>query len=98
MTIMIVENIDMVNTRRTNDLENFTVIATIGENILRIEWASALKGNQLKKEELESQQPPTAGSEPMIDEPTMSQQAEMASEQQKPQGTVREYKIPYRPI
>uniref|UniRef100_A0A915JR58 Uncharacterized protein n=1 Tax=Romanomermis culicivorax TaxID=13658 RepID=A0A915JR58_ROMCU len=32
----------------------------------------------------------------MIDEPTTSQQVEMASKQQKPQRTVREYKIPYR--
>uniref|UniRef100_A0A915L2M0 Uncharacterized protein n=1 Tax=Romanomermis culicivorax TaxID=13658 RepID=A0A915L2M0_ROMCU len=62
----------------------------------RIEWASALKRDQLKKEELEGQQPPMAGSEPMIDEPSTSQQAEIASEQQKPQRTVREYKIPYR--
>uniref|UniRef100_A0A915K043 Uncharacterized protein n=1 Tax=Romanomermis culicivorax TaxID=13658 RepID=A0A915K043_ROMCU len=41
----------------------------------RIEWASALKRDQLPKEELEGQQPPTADSEQMIDEPTRSQQA-----------------------
>uniref|UniRef100_A0A915HX63 Uncharacterized protein n=1 Tax=Romanomermis culicivorax TaxID=13658 RepID=A0A915HX63_ROMCU len=32
----------------------------------------------------------------MMDEPTTSQQAEVASNQQKPQRIVREYKIPYR--
>uniref|UniRef100_A0A915HIW1 Uncharacterized protein n=1 Tax=Romanomermis culicivorax TaxID=13658 RepID=A0A915HIW1_ROMCU len=32
----------------------------------------------------------------MMDEPTTSQQAEVASDQQKPQRIVREYKIPYR--
>uniref|UniRef100_A0A915HYF0 Uncharacterized protein n=1 Tax=Romanomermis culicivorax TaxID=13658 RepID=A0A915HYF0_ROMCU len=31
----------------------------------------------------------------MIDEPTTSQQAEVASDQQKPQRIVREYKIPH---
>uniref|UniRef100_A0A915K1Y5 Uncharacterized protein n=1 Tax=Romanomermis culicivorax TaxID=13658 RepID=A0A915K1Y5_ROMCU len=34
--IMIVENIVMVNTHRTNVRENFTVIATIDENTLAI--------------------------------------------------------------
>uniref|UniRef100_A0A915JN15 Uncharacterized protein n=1 Tax=Romanomermis culicivorax TaxID=13658 RepID=A0A915JN15_ROMCU len=33
----------------------------------RIEWASALKCDQLPKEELKGQQPPTADSEQMID-------------------------------
>uniref|UniRef100_A0A915L012 Uncharacterized protein n=1 Tax=Romanomermis culicivorax TaxID=13658 RepID=A0A915L012_ROMCU len=51
----------------------------------RIEWASALKRDQLRKEELEGQQPPMADSEKMIDQLTMSQQAEVASIQQKPQ-------------
>uniref|UniRef100_A0A915HJB7 Uncharacterized protein n=1 Tax=Romanomermis culicivorax TaxID=13658 RepID=A0A915HJB7_ROMCU len=49
----------------------------------KIEWASALKRDQLQKEEIESQQPPTADSERMIEEPTTSQQAEMASIQQQ---------------
>uniref|UniRef100_A0A915J1F1 Uncharacterized protein n=1 Tax=Romanomermis culicivorax TaxID=13658 RepID=A0A915J1F1_ROMCU len=62
----------------------------------RFEWASALKRDQLRKEQLEGQQPSTTGSEPMFDEPTTSQQAGVAGEQQKPQRTVREYKIPYR--
>uniref|UniRef100_A0A915KS89 Uncharacterized protein n=1 Tax=Romanomermis culicivorax TaxID=13658 RepID=A0A915KS89_ROMCU len=60
----------------------------------RIQLASALKRDQLRKEELEGQQPPMADSEQMMEEPTTSQQAEVASEQQKPQGIVREYKIP----
>uniref|UniRef100_A0A915J3S5 Uncharacterized protein n=1 Tax=Romanomermis culicivorax TaxID=13658 RepID=A0A915J3S5_ROMCU len=49
----------------------------------KIEWASTLKCDQLQKEEIESQQPPTADSERMVDEPTTSQQAEMASVQQQ---------------
>uniref|UniRef100_A0A915KTB3 Uncharacterized protein n=1 Tax=Romanomermis culicivorax TaxID=13658 RepID=A0A915KTB3_ROMCU len=47
------------------------------------EEASALKRDELQKEEKESQQPATADSERMIDEPSTSQQAEMASEQQQ---------------
>uniref|UniRef100_A0A915I8J8 Uncharacterized protein n=1 Tax=Romanomermis culicivorax TaxID=13658 RepID=A0A915I8J8_ROMCU len=62
----------------------------------RIGWASTLKRDQLRKEELEGQQPPTADSEQMMDKPTTSQQAEVASDQQKPQRIVGEYKIPYR--
>uniref|UniRef100_A0A915L8N6 Uncharacterized protein n=1 Tax=Romanomermis culicivorax TaxID=13658 RepID=A0A915L8N6_ROMCU len=65
--ILIVESIVMVNTRQTNDRENFTVIATTDENTLRIEWASTLKRDQLRKEELEGQQPPTADSGQMMD-------------------------------
>uniref|UniRef100_A0A915I7N2 Uncharacterized protein n=1 Tax=Romanomermis culicivorax TaxID=13658 RepID=A0A915I7N2_ROMCU len=61
-----------------------------------MEWASRLKKDQLRKEELEGQQPPRADSEQMIDEPMTSQQAEVASNQQKPQRIIREYKIPYR--
>uniref|UniRef100_A0A915HLY2 Uncharacterized protein n=1 Tax=Romanomermis culicivorax TaxID=13658 RepID=A0A915HLY2_ROMCU len=49
----------------------------------KIEWANALKGDQLQKEEIESQQPPKADSEKKVDEPTTSQQAEMASVQQQ---------------
>uniref|UniRef100_A0A915LCM8 Uncharacterized protein n=1 Tax=Romanomermis culicivorax TaxID=13658 RepID=A0A915LCM8_ROMCU len=49
----------------------------------RIEWARALKRDQLRKEELESQQPLTADSEKMIDEPTTLQQAEMVCIQQQ---------------
>uniref|UniRef100_A0A915K4Z7 Uncharacterized protein n=1 Tax=Romanomermis culicivorax TaxID=13658 RepID=A0A915K4Z7_ROMCU len=59
----------------------------------KIEWASALKRDQLRKEALESQQPPTADSERMINEPTMLQQAGVATVQQKPQQIVQEYKI-----
>uniref|UniRef100_A0A915JHG1 Uncharacterized protein n=1 Tax=Romanomermis culicivorax TaxID=13658 RepID=A0A915JHG1_ROMCU len=51
----------------------------------KIEWASALKRDQLRKEELEGKQPPTADSDRMIDELTTSQQAEVAIVQQKPQ-------------
>uniref|UniRef100_A0A915JG60 Uncharacterized protein n=1 Tax=Romanomermis culicivorax TaxID=13658 RepID=A0A915JG60_ROMCU len=58
----------------------------------RIKWASTLKRDQLQKEELEGQQPPTADSEKMMDEPTTSQQAEVASDQQKPQGIAYDYK------
>uniref|UniRef100_A0A915JDT2 Uncharacterized protein n=1 Tax=Romanomermis culicivorax TaxID=13658 RepID=A0A915JDT2_ROMCU len=49
----------------------------------KIKWASTLKHDQLQKEELESQQPPTADSEKMMDEPTTSQQAEVARVQQQ---------------
>uniref|UniRef100_A0A915HI61 Uncharacterized protein n=1 Tax=Romanomermis culicivorax TaxID=13658 RepID=A0A915HI61_ROMCU len=62
----------------------------------KVEWVSALKQDQLRKKELEGQQPPTADSEEMIDEPTTSQQAEEATDQQKPQRIMREYKILYR--
>uniref|UniRef100_A0A915KM80 Uncharacterized protein n=1 Tax=Romanomermis culicivorax TaxID=13658 RepID=A0A915KM80_ROMCU len=51
----------------------------------RIEWASALKQDQLRKKELKIQQPPTADSEKIIDELTMLQQEEVANVQQKPQ-------------
>uniref|UniRef100_A0A915LDB9 Uncharacterized protein n=1 Tax=Romanomermis culicivorax TaxID=13658 RepID=A0A915LDB9_ROMCU len=51
----------------------------------KIEWAGALKQDQLRKEDLEGKQPPTADSDRMIDELTTSQQAEVAIVQQKPQ-------------
>uniref|UniRef100_A0A915KVT7 Uncharacterized protein n=1 Tax=Romanomermis culicivorax TaxID=13658 RepID=A0A915KVT7_ROMCU len=54
----------------------------------RIEWASALKCDQLRKEELEGQLPSTADPEQMMDEPMTLQQAEVASEQQKPQRII----------
>uniref|UniRef100_A0A915HJ95 Uncharacterized protein n=1 Tax=Romanomermis culicivorax TaxID=13658 RepID=A0A915HJ95_ROMCU len=43
------------------------------DRLKRIQWASALKRDQLPKEELEGQQPPMADSEKMMDEPTTSQ-------------------------
>uniref|UniRef100_A0A915HG02 Uncharacterized protein n=1 Tax=Romanomermis culicivorax TaxID=13658 RepID=A0A915HG02_ROMCU len=62
----------------------------------KIQWASALKCDQLQKEEIESQQSSMADSEKINDEPTTSQQAEMASIQQQQRRTIREYKIPHR--
>uniref|UniRef100_A0A915HT66 Uncharacterized protein n=1 Tax=Romanomermis culicivorax TaxID=13658 RepID=A0A915HT66_ROMCU len=65
----------------------------------KLEWASALKRDQLKKDktdEKESQQPPTADSERMIDEPTKLQQAETTDEQKQIKRIVREYEIPHR--
>uniref|UniRef100_A0A915KYG5 Uncharacterized protein n=1 Tax=Romanomermis culicivorax TaxID=13658 RepID=A0A915KYG5_ROMCU len=64
----------------------------------KLEWASALKGEQLKKDETdkkEGQQSETADSERMVDERIMSQQAKTAHKQQQPRGIVREYKIPH---
>uniref|UniRef100_A0A915JY85 Uncharacterized protein n=1 Tax=Romanomermis culicivorax TaxID=13658 RepID=A0A915JY85_ROMCU len=78
---------------QTSARENIITIETICENIpairkdrqKKIEWDSALKHDQLRKKALESQQPPMADSEKMIDEPTTSQQMEVTRVQQKQQ-------------
>uniref|UniRef100_A0A915IDV0 Uncharacterized protein n=1 Tax=Romanomermis culicivorax TaxID=13658 RepID=A0A915IDV0_ROMCU len=88
--IMMAENIDTVNTCRMKAQRNITLIDTQPEHPSnskdwqkKIEWASTLKGDQLQNEELESQQPLTADSERMIEEPITLRQAQMASVQQQ---------------
>uniref|UniRef100_A0A915JSX8 Uncharacterized protein n=1 Tax=Romanomermis culicivorax TaxID=13658 RepID=A0A915JSX8_ROMCU len=64
----------------------------------KLEWASTLKREQLKKDETdkkESLQSAMTDSERMVDKPTTSQQAEMANEQQQPRRIVREYNVPH---
>uniref|UniRef100_A0A915IWU6 Uncharacterized protein n=1 Tax=Romanomermis culicivorax TaxID=13658 RepID=A0A915IWU6_ROMCU len=89
---MIAAKIDRANMHRTKARGNITMIDTIPtinhpsdskDRQKKLKWASALKRDQLQKEEIESQQPLTTDSERMIDEPTTSQQAKMASNQQQ---------------
>uniref|UniRef100_A0A915KBK4 Uncharacterized protein n=1 Tax=Romanomermis culicivorax TaxID=13658 RepID=A0A915KBK4_ROMCU len=82
MKIMIVKRINMVNMHRMNDQESITTRGYECEHPKdsrdiqkKLEWVSALKWDQLKKyiiKAKESQQPPMADSEEMLDEPTTS--------------------------
>uniref|UniRef100_A0A915J0F8 Uncharacterized protein n=2 Tax=Romanomermis culicivorax TaxID=13658 RepID=A0A915J0F8_ROMCU len=86
MRIMIAEKMDMYQCEHPSSSK---------DRQKKLEWASALKQDQLQKEEKESQQPATADFERMIDERSTSQQAQTASQQQQPRQIIREYKIPH---
>uniref|UniRef100_A0A915IZT0 Uncharacterized protein n=1 Tax=Romanomermis culicivorax TaxID=13658 RepID=A0A915IZT0_ROMCU len=85
MMIMIAKKIDMYQHEHPSNLKDWQK---------KLEWASALKRDQLGKELIESQQPARADSKRMIDELSTSEHAKMASNQQQQRRIVREYKIP----